>query len=147
MTFKAQINTVEDVLSMFGKGLDCGQVIVYAIASDLGIDTDMALKSAAAFGAGVFQGEICGSYIGGLIALGLKYGHSKEDDPAKGQMISKIFQYKEKYEKIQKSSVCSDILGYNLSIPEESKILEEKGLLTTVCPKLTLDIINIVRSL
>ena len=62
-------------------------------------------------------------------------------------MISKIFQYKEKYEKIQKSSVCSDILGYNLSIPEESKILEEKGLLTTVCPKLTLDIINIVRSL
>lgn len=147
MTFKTKISTTEDVLKMFGQGLDCGQVIAYAIASDLGMDTEYALKSAAAFGGGVFQGEICGSYIGGLIALGLKYGHSKPEDPAKGIMISKIFQYKEEYAKLQESSTCSDILGYNLSIPEESKIIEEKGLLMTVCPKLTLDIINIVRSL
>jgi len=141
------INTVEEVLEMFGQGFDCGQVIVYAIASDLGLDTKTALKSAAAFGGGVFQGEICGSYIGGLIALGLKFGHTEIEDPAKGVMISKVFQYKEEYAKLQDSNLCSEILGYNLSIPEESKIIEEKGLMTTVCPKLTLDIINIVRNL
>lgn len=138
----------EQVIEMFKSGLDCGQVITYAIAKDLGIDTEIALKSAAAFGGGIFEADICGSYVGGLIALGFKYGHSNSDDmETKGQMISKIFQYKSKFNELYKSHSCAGILGYNLTIPEESKIIEEKNLMFTVCPQLVLDVIDIVKTL
>ncbi|WP_242961508.1 C-GCAxxG-C-C family protein [Peptostreptococcus faecalis] len=138
----------QDVLNKFADGIDCGQVIVEEIAKDLNLDVKQALKAAAAFGGGMYEGEMCGSYIGGLIAVGLKYGHCEPGDGiAKGQLVSKVFEYKEKYKELQKSNICSDILGYNLTIPEEAKIIEEKQLMTTVCPKLVIDIINIVKEL
>lgn len=33
-------------------------------------------------------------------------------------------------------TACSEILGYNLTEEEDSKIIQEKNLLFTVCPKL-----------
>lgn len=142
------MNTNE-VVEMFKQGLDCGQVITYAIAQDMGIDPELAMKSSAAFAGGIFEAEVCGAYIGGLIALGFKYGHYKPDDmEVKGQMISKIFQYKAKFNELHDSKhTCEGILGYNLTIPEESKIIEEKNLMFTVCPQLVVDVINIVREL
>lgn len=138
----------EQVIEMFKEGLDCGQVITLAIAEDIGLDKELALKSTAPFGGGVFEADICGSYVGGLIALGFKYGHSKPGDmETKGQMISKIFQYKEKFNQLHQSHTCAGILGYNLTIPEESKIIEEKNLMFTVCPQLVLDVIDIVKNL
>ena len=136
------------IIDMFEKGFDCAQVISYSIAKGLGIDTEIALKSSAAFGAGMFEADLCGAYVGGLIALGLKYGHCKSgDELAKGQMISKVFQYKEEFAKIKKYNKCSDILAYNLSIPSEAKIIEEKNLLMTVCPNLVKNVIEIVEAL
>ncbi|MEG0250779.1 MAG: C-GCAxxG-C-C family protein [Peptostreptococcus sp.] len=136
------------IADMFAQGFDCAQVISYAIAKDLNMDTEIALKSSAAFGAGMFEADLCGAYVGGLIALGLKYGHCKAgDEVAKGQMISKIFQYKEEFAKIKEDNKCSDILGYNLTIPSEAKIIEEKNLLMTVCPRLVKDVIEVVEKL
>lgn len=136
------------IKDMFAQGFDCAQVISYAIAKDLNLDTEMALKSSAAFGAGMFEADLCGAYIGGLIALGLKYSHHKSgDEEAKGKMISKIFQYKEEFAKLKKHNKCSDILGYNLTLPEETKIIEEKNLLMTICPNLVKNVIEIVEKL
>lgn len=139
----------ENVVKMFKEGLDCGQVITCAIADDLGIDREVAMKSAAAFGGGTFDAGICGAYIGGLIALGLKYGHCEPDDLAgKGKMIGKVCEYKEKFGELHNNKTgCSEILGYNLTVEEDSKIIQEKNLLFTVCPKLVIDVINIVKEL
>ncbi len=139
----------EKVIEMFKEGFDCGQVIAAAIADDLGIDRQIALKSAAAFGGGTFDAGICGAYIGGLIALGFKYGHSEENDLlAKGKMIGKVCEYKEEFSKLHSTKIgCSEILGYNLTIEEDSKIIQEKNLLFTVCPKLVVDVINIVKDI
>lgn len=142
------IKTIEDVIEMFKSGLDCGQVIVYQVARDLNIDPDLAIKMAAPFGGGIFEGDVCGSYIGGLLALGMKYGHSKpNDDTTKAELIKKTFYYKAEFSKLHDSTSCSGILGYNLSVPEESEIIAEKNLMFTVCPKLVLDVIEIVRNL
>lgn len=139
----------EKVVEMFKEGFDCGQVITLAIAEDLGIDRQTALKSAAAFGGGTFDAGICGAYIGGLIALGFKYGHSRANDlVAKGKMIGKVCEYKEEFSKLHCGKIgCSEILGYNLTVEEDSKIIQEKNLLFTVCPKLVLDVINLVRKI
>ena len=143
--------TEEKVIEMFKSGLDCGQVITCAVAKDLGIDEKTALKSAAAFGGGIFEADMCGAYIGGLIAVGLKYGHSEPNDgEGKAQLIRKVFEYKEKFSELEncsKGNGCRDILGYNLTVKEDAEKIEEKNLLFTVCPKLVVDIINIVNGL
>lgn len=141
------IKTVDDVIEMFKYGLDCGQVIVYQIAREMHIDPTDAMKMAAPFGGGVFEGGVCGSYIGGLLAVGLKYGHSKPEDEKKADLIKKTFFYKEAFSKLHNSTECSGILGYNLSIPEENEKIMEENLMFTVCPKLVLDVIDIVRNL
>lgn len=141
--------TEEKVIEMFKEGFDCGQVITMAIADDLNIDRKTALKSAAAFGGGTFDAGVCGAYIGGLIALGLKYGHSEANDmAAKGKMIAKVCEFKEKFAQLHSGkTACSEILGYNLTVEEDSKIIQEKNLLFTVCPKLVVDVIKIVEEL
>lgn len=139
----------EKVVEMFKEGFDCGQVIACTIAEDLGIDRETALKSAAAFGGGTFDAGVCGAYIGGLIALGLKYGHSEPNDmAAKGKMIGKVCEFKEKFAELHSGKTgCAEILGYNLTVEEDSKIIQEKNLLFTVCPKLVIDVINIVKEI
>lgn len=141
--------TEEKVIEMFKEGFDCGQVITMAIADDLNIDRKTALKSAATFGGGTFDAGVCGAYIGGLIALGLKYGHSEANDMAtKGKMIAKVCEFKEKFAQLHSGkTACSEILGYNLTVEEDSKIIQEKNLLFTVCPKLVVDVIQIVEEL
>lgn len=143
--------TEEKVIEMFKSGLDCGQVITYAIAYEIGIDRTTALKSAAAFGGGIFEADICGAYVGGLIAVGLKYGHTEPNDgEGKARLIRKVFEYKERYKELEfgsKGTGCQDILGYNLTVKEDAEKIEEKNLLFTVCPKLVVEIIDIVKNL
>lgn len=139
----------EEIIKMFKEGFDCGQIITLSIAESLNLDKQIAIKSAAAFGGGIFDGDICGAFIGGLIGLGLKYGHDRASDPiAKAKMIRKVFEYKEEFYKLHCfKTKCCDILGYDLTNENDSKIIQEKNLLFTVCPKLVLDVINLVKKI
>ena len=63
------------IVELFGKGIDCSQVVVGAYAQELGIAEEDAYRMAAAFGGGMGIGETCGAVVGAMIVLGLKYGH------------------------------------------------------------------------
>ena len=139
---------VEKVVELFKSGIDCGQVIVGAISEEIGADVETCVKIASGFGGGMFEADMCGAYIGGIMAVGLKYGHCKEgDDESKVNLIKKVFEFKEEYKKICDKKICKDILKYDLTNPKDSEIIAEKNLLFTVCPKLVVDVIEIVKNL
>jgi C_GCAxxG_C_C family probable redox protein len=120
----------------FVQGIDCSQIVLGYAADKAGINSDEALRISSAFGGGMWAGRACGCVTGALMALGLKYGHSKPGETErKNTMLAKKNEFEQKFTAEYKSVVCKDILGYDLSIPEEMNRIMEKNLLFTLCPK------------
>lgn len=123
------------VLELFGQGFDCSQVVLSESAESVGIHREMALRAAAAFGGGMWQGETCGCVTGALMAIGLKYGHDQAgDEKTKNAMLAKKAKFEAAFKKAWGSCICKEILGYDLSVPEEMQKIGKENLLATKCP-------------
>ena len=136
------------VADLFKNGIACSQIVFSELSDDVGINKDDARKIASLFGGGIWSGEVCGAFTGALMALGLKYGHCKEGDvDAQNIGMSKLMEFKSKFEKEYGSVVCRKIMDYDLSVPEEMKMIEEKGLFENFCPKLVCRTIQIAEDM
>ena len=73
------------------QGIDCSQVVAGAFAKELGMEPDMLRKMAACFGR---RNAVRGNLRrrnGALMVIGLKYGHSQENDQkTKEEMTQKV---------------------------------------------------------
>lgn len=121
---------------LFKQGIDCSQLVMGYAAGKIGMDSEDALKVSAAFGGGMWAGRTCGCVSGALMALGLKYGYSEPNSTEqKNILLAKKAVFEQKFAEENKSLVCKEILGYDLSKPEERSQIMEKNLLFTICPK------------
>jgi C_GCAxxG_C_C family probable redox protein len=126
----------EIACEFFKQGIDCSQVVLGYAAEKLDICSEKALKISAAFGGGMWSGRTCGCVTGALMALGLKYGYSEPGSTEqKNILLGKKTEFEQKFIAENKSVVCKEILGYDLSKPEEMNQIMEKNLLFTICPK------------
>ena len=142
------IKNEQEVLKMFGEGFDCSQIVLSNVCDKLDISREEALKIAACFGGGMWHGETCGCVVGALIALGMKYATTKENDHEKKDELLKLkSKFEEEFCKKNKSCICKEILGYNLSKPEEMKKIKEEKLLETKCPKVVLSACEILEKM
>ena len=142
------VKNEQEVLEMFGEGFDCSQIVLSNVSEKLGITKDDALKIAACFGGGMWHGETCGCVVGALIALGMKYATVEANDPEKKDALLKLkAQFEEKFCDKNGSCICKEILGYNLSIPEEMEKIQEEKLLETKCPKVVLSACDILEEM
>ena len=130
-------NVSEDIAcEYFKQGIDCSQIVMGYAAEKLGICSDKALKISAAFGGGMWAGRTCGAVVGALMALGVKYGYSEPNSTEqKNILLGKKAEFEQKFAAENKSVVCKDILGYDISKPEEMNRIMEENLLFTICPK------------
>ena len=125
----------EIVSDLFMKGIDCSQIVLGYAADRAGISDEVALKVSSAFGGGMWCGRTCGAVTGALMALGMKYGHSEPDMTEQKEVIlAKRAEFEEKFGK-QYSVVCKDVLGLDLSKPDEFNQVLEQGLFFSVCTK------------
>ncbi len=126
--------TVEKAAKGFQEGFDCSQQVLAYAANRLGIDEEKALKIGAAFGGGMWNGDTCGCVSGALMAIGLRYGHSVPNDKeTKAQLTAKTMEFEKRFIERNGSLICREILGYNLTVPEELEKIMEKRLFFTVC--------------
>ena len=124
--------------ALAGFGLGCSQHVFGELAPQLGLDRETALKIAALFGSGMFEGATCGAVVGALMAIGLKYGQGDDPDPEKQELAQKKgAQFKERYAEIFGSCVCREILGHK--IPEELEQIEAENKFVTVCSRAITD--------
>ena len=138
----------EEIKELFFKGIDCSQVVTENFADEFGYDKDFMRKMSACFGGGMLRGETCGSLIAGLMLIGLKYGHSNEDDAAQKQLMrEKSEEFKKRFVEKYESTMCRELLGYDLSKPEELGLALESGRLFSFCPRLTKDTIDILKEI
>ncbi len=98
---------------LFLSGYGCTQSVLGAFAEELGLDFDTAMKLASGFGGGMGRmREVCGTFSGIVIVLGMVYGYS---DPkalnAKKELYEKIRLLAEKFRSDNKSIICRELLG------------------------------------
>ena len=140
----------EEIAAYFGKGIDCGQVTLLALCKELGISEEEAQKLGSALGGGMFNGEQCGAYLAGAIAIGLRYGysdHMKEEvmGQKKGETMEALSAYRKAFTEAFGGSSCRELLGYK--IPEEMQAAVESGRMMSFCPALVEKNIRILRQL
>ena len=139
----------EDIaLACLSKKFNCAQSVFYAFAEDVGMDKKMALRVASCFGGGMRCGEVCGAVSGVLMAIGMKYGSSEENDETGQYLAYKkekefINSFKEKHETI----LCRELLGFEASEPEDMQRVVQQGLHITVCTKAIVSAIRIAEEL
>ena len=120
-----------------------------SFGDQFGLDRELALRVAGAFGGGMARmGETCGVVTGALMAIGLKYGKVKaEDDAAREQTYELARNFVTRFKARRGSTVCRELLGYNLGIPDERKAAHDKGLFATLCPQLVQDAVEMVEEI
>lgn len=137
--------TKQQVADLFMRGQDCSQVVLSHYAEQLGLTEEEANRIAACYGGGSGIGETCGAVIGALAVIGLKYGHKGPDDmEQKNELMAKRAEFVEKWRARRPGCMCRELLGYDVSDPEQFQIILEKGLMFDLCPELVLDAIEIL---
>ena len=140
--------TEEQALMGFGVGMDCSQAVFGEFAAQLGLDRETALKIAAPFGGGMWRGETCGCVVGALMAIGLKYGQGEHPDPEKKQaMLAKKAEFEAAFAAKHGSCICREILGYDLSKPEEMAKVMEENLFGKICCKAVVEACSILETI
>jgi C_GCAxxG_C_C family probable redox protein len=143
------VSKVELAVATFGEGFNCSQAVLSALAPDLGLDRETALRVAGAFGAGIARmGQTCGAVSGALMVLGLKHGQTQaEDKPAKEEMYALAREFMVRFEVRNGSILCQELLAYDISTPEGMQLIKDKGLFTSLCPRLVSNAVEIVEQL
>ena len=139
------MNKSDKALELFSNNFNCSQAVLTAFAPDFGLDEQLALKLGTSFGGGARNGDICGAVSGALLVLGLKYGHYISSDSEKKARAYEIaVEYTKRFKEANGSIVCRDLLGYDLTKPDEMACIKEKGLFGTVCPKMIKSAVEIL---
>lgn len=123
----AAIYTREEIIAKFAAGGQCAQCTLVPWADGLGYDEEELMRMAAAFAGGMFRGDTCGAVTGALMALGLAFG----DDMA--LTAEKTAQFQAAFTERFGSTICREILGYDLSVPGELEKARESGKMIEDC--------------
>jgi C_GCAxxG_C_C family probable redox protein len=143
------MSKVEQAVSCFEEGFSCAQAVLSAYGPQFGLERELALRVAGAFGGGMGRmGRTCGAVTGALMAIGLQYGKTEaEDDETKEACYNLAGKFVEQFELRHGAITCQELLGYKIGIPEERELAKEQGLFDTLCPKLVRDAAEIVEQL
>ena len=123
----------EKAVARFLEGYNCAQSVLLTMFEQWNGENELIPKIATAFGGGIGRcGSICGALTGGVMALGIKYGTNEpslEKRLKAYELAQKLFK---RFEKQHGSVLCRELIGYDLSVPEEleqarkAKVSEEK---------------------
>jgi len=115
----------------------CSQALFGAFAEDLGLDLKMAFKISTCFGAGMRQGGICGCISASMMVLGMTLGfYDSQDREQEVYGNKKTNEFIQAFSKKMNGNInCRDILGKDVSKPEELAVIRKEGMILEKCPK------------
>jgi C_GCAxxG_C_C family probable redox protein len=137
---------IEKAVEKFDKGFNCSQAILSSFCEQFGMDYELALKIATGFGGGMHINGTCGAVTGAFMVLGLKYGNTEQNKDAKEKTYRKVVQYANRFTKRNGSVKCHDLLGCDITTLEGVQKAREKGLFSSICPKLVRDAAEILEA-
>jgi C_GCAxxG_C_C family probable redox protein len=117
----------------FLEGYNCAQSVLLTMFEYWNGENELIPKIATAFGGGIGRcGSVCGALTGGVMALGIKYGTNEPSLEKRLKVYELAQKFFKQFEKQHGSVLCRELIGYDLSVPEEleearkTKVSEEK---------------------
>lgn len=140
---------VEKSQALFTEGFNCSQSVLAGFSESLGLDRATAAKLATGMGGGMGRmGQTCGAVSGAFLALGLKHGGATaQDKEAKDKTYRLVREFAARFKARNGSLQCRELLGCDISTEAGFAEARQKGLLTTVCPKMVRDAGEILEEL
>lgn len=125
----------------------CSQALFGAFADDLGLDLKTAFKISTCFGGGMRQGGLCGCISASLLVLGMAMGfYDAQDREQEVYGNKKTDEFIKRFTEQMGGCInCREILGRNISKPEDMAIIRKEGLILKSCPHiidLSIDILE-----
>lgn len=143
------MSKVETALSRLNNGFLCSQAVLAAYGPQLGMEEEIAIKIACAFGGGVARiGGTCGAVNAAFMVLGLKYADSDiKNSQSKEKTYALVREFVKKFETLNGSILCKDLLNCDIGTSEGLMYARDKKLFSSVCPKFVQDSIEILEHL
>ena len=143
------MDITEKALSFFDHGYNCAQAVYAAFAGKYGFDEKQALLAAASFGGGMGRlGKTCGALNGALMVLGHIYGEGLNSNPdIKDKLYEKTRKVFGEFERMNGSSVCNELTGYNMIDPVQRKKAHDEGVFKSKCPQLVKNAVIIINGI
>lgn len=132
----------------FSQGFSCSQAVAAAFAADFALDPALLLRAAAAFGGGIGRsGDTCGAVAGALMVIGLRYGITQADPPAKERTYERAREFMARFQARNGALHCRDLLGFDFATPEGQAAIRERKLTHTICPGLVASAVEILAAM
>ena len=127
---------------------NCAQSVFSAFSNDLGLDEKTADDIAQAFGGGMHVNSVCGAVTGAYMALGLANPVTPENAMRNYEKISTLRnEFNRRFKEIYGFINCTDLLGYDITKPEEAEKARESDVFTTKCPNFVRDAAKILEDI
>jgi C_GCAxxG_C_C family probable redox protein len=109
-----------EAVSYFKEGYNCAQSVLLTMQKFWNVEKPLEPKVASAFGGGIGRrGSLCGALTGGVIAIGSKYGSNNPVVEERENAYSLALEFYNRFTKECGSVLCRDLIGYDLTDPEE----------------------------
>ncbi len=142
------MDQIEHSTATFQEGYNCAQAVLSSFTQAFGLEREMALRLAGAFGGGMARmGETCGAVTGAFMVIGLKYGMVDSQKKAdREKTYETVQEYVRRFKAQHGSILCKELLGADISTAEGRKMIQEQKL-NQVCPLLVGDSARILQDL
>jgi C_GCAxxG_C_C family probable redox protein len=135
--------------AMAARKMNCAQCVLTAFCEEIGLERTTAIKVAMGFGGRMgHTDQTCGAVTGAYMVLGLKQNlNSSSIQEIKDRTYTQITEFNREFIKRNGFKNCTELIGYNLSIPEQLAAAREKGVFTTKCPQFVKDSVEILEKI
>lgn len=115
----------------------CSQALFGAFAEDFGLDLKTAFKISTCFGGGMRQGGTCGCITAAMLVLGMALGfYDAQDREQETYGNKKTDEFIRRFtEQMDGVIYCRDILGKDISKPEDMAVIRQEKLILQKCPR------------
>ncbi len=132
---ETELSKAKEADKQFEKGYSCAPSVLSTYCEQFGLERELALKIACGFGGGIgHTGRTCGAVTGAVMVIGLKHGQANANDEKSRQETHKLVrEFIDKFAALHGSVECRELIGYDLSNPDEFEAARASGVVERKC--------------
>lgn len=140
------MSKAEQARRRFDEGFSCAPAVLSTYSQHLGLEEALALKIACGFGGGIGRmGRTCGAVTGAIMVIGLRHGQASLADEESRQRTHELAkEFIDRFTALNGSIECRELIGYDLSDPDQRELAEERNVFQNKCPDYVYDAARIL---